>query len=420
MKRRLKVKKRSLLMIVAMLSVFLFGIGTAHAVTGVNDAVPGYDTVIPFICEGHSNPPAGAPTFGGLNTVWAIAETTGGSCEDPICTPDHGGNVGIVKADIVAFDRNSVPRFDGTACWSAFDVITGSCQEVVSGMNTSAQQAMEITLNGVVYFAGYITYTQTDWCDFDDNRFVSWAYINNIAKGFAAGFNGIEAENGINNTAWDKFGEACNGNENCSPSPTGDDNIGVTARTIYPRYFILNSNPDSLNWWILLLGRNQYTFANVWNRTLECVFCNEDEVCKSNSIPIPTELNFIDVAGFIPQSVYPVATFAKAGFAMCDIKEVGRLEGENASTTILGTLSFPCVGPTPDPTFCETYSFYGWSYQQGVPVSVSAKVAAMHEIHRRYCNGDNTPIGQAWELPNRFEEGTVSPCTLKGPAVIAP
>ena len=36
----LKVKIRNLLAVVAMLSVFIIGIGTAHAVLGVNDDVP--------------------------------------------------------------------------------------------------------------------------------------------------------------------------------------------------------------------------------------------------------------------------------------------------------------------------------------------------------------------------------------------
>ncbi|MBP1750382.1 MAG: hypothetical protein H6Q52_2921 [Deltaproteobacteria bacterium] len=406
------MKKRSLLTIVAMLSVFLIGIGTAQAVTGVNDAVPGQDIVIPFICEGHANLPSGAPTFGGLNTVWAIAETSGGeSCTLTKCADITGE---AVHAAIDGYNQKSEHKFDGDACWTPNDIVTGSCQEIIGGMDAVAQSEMQVTLGGVTYFAGYVIYTQDDVCESGaiSNRFTTWVYNTNIVKGFAAGFNGISAENGVGA----QLEETCNGNETCSPSVIGNDRIGVTAERIFPRYFILNSDADSLNWWILLMGRNRYVFANEFNRRLECIFCDEEEDCDSNSIPIPYELNVIDVKSRIPQSVYGVNDFAKAGFAYCIIKETGRLEGENDNTEIVGTLSFPC-DTDGDPQYCETYSLFGWSYQQGVPVSASARIAAMHEIHRLYCDGSNDPTTQAWELPNRFEEGTVNSCTLSGPAV---
>jgi hypothetical protein len=105
----LKVKKRSLLIIVAMLSICLFGIGTAYAVTGVADDVPGQDVVFPIICEGTVNA-SGQPVFGSLNTIWAIADK--GSEGDPTCTvaesvcdpriadPNDKSGIGVVLTDV--------------------------------------------------------------------------------------------------------------------------------------------------------------------------------------------------------------------------------------------------------------------------------------------------------------------------------
>ncbi|MCX8029946.1 MAG: hypothetical protein N3A59_00005, partial [Thermodesulfovibrionales bacterium] len=53
---------KKFLVVVAMLSVLLFGMGTSYAVLGVADDVPGTDVVIPFMCE----------KGGSFNTLWAV------------------------------------------------------------------------------------------------------------------------------------------------------------------------------------------------------------------------------------------------------------------------------------------------------------------------------------------------------------
>lgn len=406
------MKIRSLLTVVAIVSLFLFGIGTAYAVTGVNDAVPGQDVVFPIICEGvQPNTPAGDPVggaqFGTLNTVWAIAETSGPSCvaDDSVCAPDPGAasSVGVVQAFLEVYDRRSVIRLDIPFCWSAHDVISDHCQGVINLMDPASRDAMEVVINGVTYFAGYAYYRQTASCTGAPyNTFASWVYINDIAAGFASGINGVSLENG----GGSGLQETCESTASCSGLP-----LGVTAHTVFPRYFILNDDLDTFNWWIFLLGRNEYaveeTFgrapANNIHRQLSCFFCDEQEHCISNGVPIPYELNILRVQNYIPGGIFPPGVFPKAGFAYCTVDEHGFITG-GAEVTIAGTLTNGGLN----------YSLFGWSYQRAIPVlAQEARVAATHEVHRLYCSADSTGDN----IPNRFAtamDNTVLTCTMTG------
>jgi hypothetical protein len=428
-----KVKKRNLFAVVAMFSIFLFGVGAAYAVTGVEDAVPGANIVIPILCEGYqpnnaAGTPVGDPVFGSLNNVWAIAEVGDPDCvmDDSVCVPlDMDGNEknnepGVTTAAVLVYDRLSIERLDQRVCWSRHDVISNQCTDLIMAMDQTARDAMEVTINGVIYFAGYVEYLQDDNCESnnspDNNTLVGWVYLNDVVKGFVTGFNALSIENGLGPEL----------EELCSAGTCINEFIGVTASNIYPRYYVLNSDADTLTWWIFLLGRNEYSIEyalgaiaeNNIHRSLGCFFCDENEKCSSNKIDIPYELNIINVAEKIPGSVWPSGwpisdPAGKRGFAYCTIDEQGSFSGAPAITTISGTLSFDGVDVAAD-TEPETYSLFGWSYQRAVPQGAGAtdKLAVMHTIHRTYCEGDEL---DALELPSRFNDGTVAPCTLSTP-----
>ncbi|OGW37417.1 MAG: hypothetical protein A2Y97_01785 [Nitrospirae bacterium RBG_13_39_12] len=424
------MKKRNLFLVVAMFSIFLFGIGAAYAVTGVGDDVPGQDVVIPIICEGSQpNAPAppfdpiGLPHFGTLTTIWAIAETSGPSCvsDDSVCTPRSPSNsgVGVIRTGVVVLDKNSILRLDTTECWSKYDVVSDSCQNLVNQMAGVDRDAMEVMIGGVSYFVGYVVYGQQANCiqgtsPEEANMLVPWVYLMDTASGFASGFNGVSLENGGGPQL----------EEMCADGSCDGSFIGVTAAEIYPRYFILNSDPETFNWWILLLGRNAYFPCDPitgYGRYLSCYVCNEAEVCASRNICIPDELNIINVgAGAIPGGLFgitvagvPIPNFPKAGFAHCFIDEAGLIAGQLTPSVIHGTLSFD---GTDSDAYAETYSLFGWAYQRAIPESLGdARLSAVHPIHRLYCDGDD---GDAVELPNRFDEGTVAPCTRTGPEIV--
>jgi hypothetical protein len=244
----------------------------------------------------------------------------------------------------------------------------------------------------------------------------SHVYINDNVNGFVTGMNGLGLENG----GGPQLEETCNFGSCSSFGP-----IGITARTIFPRYFIQDADLLTWNWWLILMGRNEYEVEyqlgkvpeNTIKRVLNCFFCDENENCFSNLIPIPYEWNIIRVGNFIPGGVWPPAFFPKAGFAICTIDEAGFFSGQLTQTTITGTLSFDGVDSG---TENETYTMAGYAYQRAFPTTIEQKLAVIHPMHRTYCSSDP----DAQELPSRFNPAptiwpngganTVETCVIDG------
>ena len=360
------MNKRNLFAVVAMLSVFLLSAGTALAVFSVNDIVPGQDVVIPIVCEGHANLPTGDATFGTLDTLFAIGEKNGG---------DHfPDSLNVVCADVFVYDSRSKERFDTEYCWTAYDVVTDSCSGLLDRMSPIAQSFMEVTKNGKKFFAGYVVVKQTDATKVG-NRFLPWVYLTDLPKGFASGMNGIASEQGVSiNDLSEVNGDA-----------------PITAESIYPRMFIMNDKPETWNWWILLLGRNTYTQLSLpsFNRILDCQICNEDEICESETISIPDELNIINVREHLTGSVIPACFGAPAcpiaGFGRCTIRESGEtiLLGQVAITGTANFLPIDLGAPSP------YYSLYGYSYQRAAESTATLSWDVIQEIPRVYCSGVN-------------------------------
>jgi len=111
-RRRLKVKIRSFLTVVALISIVLFGAGTAHAVWGVPDDVKGQDLVWPFLCAETPGTP------NSIQTNWAIADLVGG-------TPDAGGNVATMNCTLWSAKSTLIVDFIYT--WTPFQVVVDDC-----------------------------------------------------------------------------------------------------------------------------------------------------------------------------------------------------------------------------------------------------------------------------------------------------
>jgi hypothetical protein len=385
------VKIRSLLTVVAMLSVLLFGIGTAHAILGVQDDVPGRDLVWPIMCV--KTPVA----TNNLNTNWAIADVIGG-------TPDANGI--LVQANCQLFTQTSTGGIDFTYTWTPFDVVVDNCASLVGSLTASQQISLETTIGGVVYHAGYVKCTQADQsihpmppacptCTTNvKNRFMNNEYIVDTPLGFASGFNPPSIENGV--TLYD-------GENGAAPQE-------VTALNTFFRYYIDNTDANTWNWWIILAGRNQYGIPIAINTTstriLDCLnFCDEDEHCQSVPINIPNELNIIDVNEHYP-GLNLHTSYPRAGFAACGIKESGvrNIVGFNGGFKLTGTINNPTLSPSPN----GYYSLYGWSYQRVVAsAGLIGDFDVVHPMFRQYCTGSTvaTTAPGAYAVDN---QGTCS------------
>lgn len=357
------MKKKSLLTAIVILSVLLIGIGTSYAIYGVPDDVPGQDLVWPIICA--KSPSAS----NSLNTNWAIADLLGG-------TPDGNGNVATTACVIKTV--KSVPVFDFGYVWTPFDVVVDDCETLVSTLTTNNKAALTVTISGVDYYAGYVQCQQTSGILGEnevENRFMNNLYLIDAPQGFASGFNGPSMEDGSGTPAVGNFlGEL-------------GDNAQVTAGGIFARYYLNNQNANSWDWWILLLGRNQYNTLNVQSvRVLNGVVCDEAEHCQSVIIQIPDELNIIDVADHLPGAPL-ILTYPRAGFGEFEITEDGvrNIQGVPGTFSLTGTSNNLVVSPQP------FYSLYAWSYERAQAGSVLANYDVIHPMFRTYCSGG--PLG---------------------------
>lgn len=364
------MKIRNLLAIVAMLSISLLGFGTAHAVLGVADDVPANALVVPIIC--------GVGTDG-LNTAFAIAETDCPDVLDPIVTTPDGNAVIKVHASVRNSCTQEVYTFDHP--FTCHDVESFNCKDLIDAMSPGARNQMKTSINGVDYYAGYIfLYNRTS----DANDLIGWTYLEDLNLGFVSGFNMIGLEDGSGERLEEDGGSSA-----------------ITAFNFMPRYFALNAKAESWNWWIVLAGRNQVgnitcrnaanvdtVFTNcssaLLSRKLKGIICNEQEDCPDFEIPIPRELNIIDVETHLPGSLH--TGFPKGGFAILGVVESGDYLGNPVS--VLGTR---------DPiTACnlttgDYYSMFGWAYQREAANTSELSWDVVHPMHRNYCSDGAFP-----------------------------
>jgi len=387
------VKKKSLLALIAILSVFLVGIGTANAIYGVDDAVPAQDLVWPVMCAETPgpNPAASNSDLTSLNTNWAIADLIGGST-------DLSGH--SVTANCTLWSQKSTLIFDFIYTWTPFQVVVDDCQSLLTrhpnaklvdldGVNGPD---LRITVDGISYWAGYITCTQVGITPVGGavqptiDRFMNNVYLVDLPLGFASGFNGpsLEGENIPSDSMMGELGSA----------------FHITAHDVFARYYINNdpfANPNTWDWWIFLLGRNQYNLVDniTSTRILNGYICDENEHCQSLAIPIPWELNIISIDPHLPGSPFftPLGntdssvpqTFPKAGFGTFTVSETGSLAGQGGFT-ITGTVNnAQAPGGLTVPAY---YSMFGWSYQRAqAATSTLQDFDVMHPVFRTYCSG---------------------------------
>jgi len=95
------------------------------------------------------------------------------------------------------------------------------------------------------------------------------------------------------------------------------------------------------------------------------IICDENEHCYSSAIPLPYQVNVVNVADYVPAAMFPAATFPKSGFAMFDIVMNG------ASSTEAN----PCGN-------AGNEQYLGWSYQHTLG-NFDLETALIFPMHRK-------------------------------------
>ncbi len=376
-----------------MLSVLLFGIGTAYAVYGVADDVPGQDLTWPVICTKTAAPaPAGFPASS-LNTNWAISNLSS-TTRQLNCSLYTWQSV-FVNDFVYDFTQN--------------EVVPDDCAKLVVELNATGNLGLVLKNTDIItgpavpgtppspsqgdYYAGYVICQQVGVSG--ENVFMNNIYLVDAPLGLASGFNGPTEENGA-------------GTSNLAENNGGTH---FAAHDLWLRYYLNNDptlNANTWNWFIIQAGRNQYGplgGLKYSTRLLSGILFDENEHSQSINIAFPYELNIINVASILPgapsffnpkncsaiPTVPPsppcIPTFPKAGYVHVVPKEnVTLISGGGTATFALeGTCNYPSGG-----ALCtESGGFYGlvgWSYQRVQASSILGDFDVIHPLLRTYCS----------------------------------
>ncbi len=303
------------------LALLVFGLtfglsGKANALVGAYDDVPGSDVFVPIICE----------VGGGMDTLISLANTDG---------------VNATDYHYVIYNYRSEEKLDDDGVLTAWDVQDFSCSEFMADMSSDARDTFIYEIDGVEYYVGYVWFSDLSGV----NRLIGWAYLTDLTKGFASGFNPYSAE-------WGSDGVTLN---------EGGSTVALSANNFYPRYFLLNDKVDTWNWWIFMQGtpHHGYSSPSCDVGTIDIHICDSEENCVSTSICVPYDVTVVDMSEFLPAKV--CSSRPCGGFAILDI-------GEDY--------------PDDDAT-----SIFGWSYQRAQSDSLAATWDVIHPMHR-----DSAPV----------------------------
>ncbi len=311
--------------------------GTAGAVLGVADDVPGQDVVFPIIC-GVTTP---------LSTSWSIADVVGGA-------PDPMGNAAY--ADVILYQSNGDTVGDFQYQWTPFDVVTDNCQNLMNlfGPAYISSHWATTTIDGEKYYMGYLV-VQQDSGSFGKavvtNRFVGWVSLDDQVTG--TGFKPFQAEGGVG-------------------SSFEEDGVPVTAKTLFFRFSI--DNGASNNWWIVLTGIQPEPTRTA---ALEGTICDEKENCMSVALPVSGYLNVYSVNDVLPAPLF--SAFPKTGFAAFNLLAN---DGDGPYTPDVSTFAWSYLNNcTKAITFLRPFNFKNFS---PATICLGARKASMFPADRIY------------------------------------
>jgi hypothetical protein len=345
--------KRTPVMIMLAVAILVCSPISVSAVMGALDDVPSQDVVMPFICE----------IGGGLDTLWAVAETR---------NTKASGSLRVYGWE----SSNNI--YGKSVSWTAMDVVSNNACNLVSRMSTSASNRLKKDIDGDQiddYYIGYVIYKNNKQVD----QFVGWWYLSDLAKGFIAGATAYQAEQGVDP---ESLGENANNSAVFDPQDltntyTVGDNLfddasvwreyidngpsAITARSMFPRYFIFNDDPESWTWWIMLSGNESNGFR--------CSICNEEEDCLSSGFSTE-EFGVFDVTRILPAALH--ANFPKAGYARCTFDN---------SESYVERVDDNRDGRLDSIVITRRNSIMGWAYQRASRESLEGSWSVLQNIH---------------------------------------
>ena len=308
----------------SVLAALVFSVVPSQALVGMPDDTPGTDLVVPFICS------TDLTTGTGLNTLIALSEIGLRPDTTSFNALDYNYDICTVR---------SVTVYDSRITGTKGSVTPMNAKTEVAKVADVLLPDLEITINGVTYYAGYFYFEDNNiQADIAANNHVLAQFLFvNLAVGQAAGANVPMKE--YNSDLGESAGAATVTQQNMAPitadtsndyiekfSPDSlasamalqqlDDVIAAQATFfgLYPRFYIPASG--DFNWLINWQCQNGTTstgaVASNGLGSLHVNIYNKDERVRSTTIRWPNEVNFLDVETWLPKDIFD--TFPKEGW----------------------------------------------------------------------------------------------------------
>jgi hypothetical protein len=286
----------------AVLAALALGVVPAQALVGMPDDVPGCDVLQPFFI-------ASMPGFGNTNTLMVFT--------------DVGGWWPAKTAPVFHYDvmtKKSVTVYNDVLVGTNYDIVPTDALTILGLMSPTARAQLQVDLDGDGindHWAGYIYFSNVVYA----NNVISQTLLVNLPAGMASSANipAKEIDPGVPpimiSNAWGVELFSANALASAESLQIGGGALGANGFALYPRYYI-----DDVT------GK---TFLIIWKSVngiplpatdIHIMFCNEKEDCVSSNIPLPYELNIIDVEQYLPATLH--TGYPKEGWIMIGVPDI--------------------------------------------------------------------------------------------------
>jgi hypothetical protein len=307
--------------VLSALAALMLCVVPAQALVGSPDDVPGCDAVVPFICD--------RSLTSGLNTLITFQDVRAGF--NPSGTRTTYAGVYHYTVNTVA----SVTVHDANLTGSPRAVINTNAMEILTAASVAAKAALEVTIAGADYYAGYIHFKNL-MADYTTatpnvNSVVGQFFFVHLAAGKAAAANiPMKEYADVGGTDYTGSADIVNANmlDALVANPGGNRTLdtvndantelfsaqalqaaidlqaGSTAASapttfyIFPRVFVADA--DASNWWLFWSSANDLPTAT----TIHVNIYNENEFAISSNIPLDDELEIVDTETYLPSGLW--------------------------------------------------------------------------------------------------------------------
>ncbi len=348
----------------SVLAALMLGVAPAQAQVAMPDDVPGSDAIVPFVCATNLS-----ELGTGLNTMIIFTEiSTVGAGVATTATLHFEYDIMTVKSETV---------YDGTQKGTGGSITSLNAKALVAQVSDDLLPDLEITIDGVTYYAGYIYYDDQN----QTNNVLCEIMFVDLAKGMVGGSNVpmLEWNDSISALLDVTAGAA---QANMAPDASNIERFSAdglasamalqngdavaadqaTLFGLYPRFHIAGANDK--DWIIMWQSENANTTNNLGSVHID--FYRDDEESASTNIKLPNELNVLNVYDIVPRSLWAAGTYPIDGWI--------NLTWDDDATT----------GNLPDINVIRDIAFFGFNLQIAQGEGTGAETfAVLNSIQRR-------------------------------------